>query len=515
MNRLLPLLGAASPAAAPPKTLAERIAGGESFATVDVVIVGSGAGGGAAARTLARKGLSVLVVEEGRKLDERDFRGKDMLWALKNLYRDGGSQAFEGDVVAPLPSGRVVGGGTVVNSAICFRGPDARLQQWQEQSGVPWLNPQVFAPLYDDVERTIVVTETTPENARQNNLVFLRGAAKLGLDHGFIRRNAPGCRGCGVCQMGCPSGGKWSVDKNFLAEATQLGVSILSSARCVRLNMNGSKCTGVVLQMLDDTGQPGRTVSVTARHTILAAGAIGTPLILLNNKVGTASGHVGRHLAMHPSFLSLAYFAEEVRAWSGVPQGAYAHVADVPDALLETFNVSADMYYVLTCSAASPERMKRANHLASSGAMLRDQSVGSVAVRSDWRADIKYTLADADRKNAIAALRWLTRLYFAAGATDVLVGRRGVDFVSNEADALAALTDDMTNQDFLQMYASHPQGTCRLSARPQDGVVAPDGRVHHTDGLFVMDGSLFPSALGVNPQMTIMSMAIHLAGALT
>lgn len=497
-------------------TPATRILNGDSMCVVDAVIVGSGAGGAAAARTLAQKGLKVLVVEEGRRLTQKDFRGKDMMWALSNLYRDKGLQMFQGAVTAPLPAGRVVGGGTVVNSAICFRAPAQRLGEWRN-AGATWMTDERMAALYDEVESTIGVVETSPALARNNNLIFLRGAEKLGLERGFIRRNAPGCQGCGVCEKGCPSGGKWSVDKNYLLQAEEAGAGVLPGARATTLRMQGKECRGVELELLDENGNPTRTVTVTARHTILSAGAIGTPLVLLRNGVGTDSGHVGEHLAIHPGFSALGMFEEEVKVWSGVPQGAYAHLPGIPDALVETFNVGADIYYLFMGAVGAPslERMKRANHIGSAGAMLRDRNVGRVRLGSNGRADIHYELADEDRRTAIESLKWLVRIHFAAGATEVLPGRKGVDFKRNEKDALEVLTADMKATDFLQMYGSHPMSTCRMSANPSDGVVAPDGSVHGTRGLYVMDGSIFPSALGVNPQMTIMGMAMHLAGALT
>jgi choline dehydrogenase-like flavoprotein len=144
-------------------------------------------------------------------------------------------------------------------------------------------------------------------------------------------------------------------------------------------------------------------------------------------------------------------------------------------------------------------------------AMVRDQSVGTVAVGDGWRAKIRYSLANEDRLVAISAMRWLSRLYFAAGAKEVLPGRRGIPFLRTEAEALAALPDDLPTRDFLQLYASHPMGTCRMHPDAAHGVVNVDGAVHGTSNLYVMDASVFPSALGVNPQMTVMAMALHLA----
>ncbi|MEW5851930.1 MAG: GMC family oxidoreductase [Myxococcota bacterium] len=514
MSARLPIL---VPGATPRSTeLADKARRGEQV-TVDVVIAGSGAGGAAAARTLARAGLKVLVLEEGGRHGGPQFTGKDMPWSLRNLYRDRGLQVFEGSVIAPLPAGRVVGGSTVINSGICFRAPDARLTEWRETAGIRWLTTERMKALYDEVEATIGVVETHPGIARQNNLVFLRGAERLGLTRGFIRRNAPGCTGCGVCHMGCPSGGKWSVDKNFLSQAEDAGAEVLPRARVAGLRVESGRCTGVNVDLLDENHNVVGNAAITAGRTILSSGSIGTPLILLRSDVGTKSGHVGQHLSMHPGVTGVALYDEEIKPWSGVPQGAFAELPDNPNVLLETFNVSLDLYYQLI-GFAGPQglaRMKQANHLGSAGGMLRDRSVGSVGLGDGWRARIRYTLHDDDRRNGIHGMRWLCKLHFAAGAREVLPGRKGADFVKTEAEALGALTDDMQATDFLQLYASHPMGTCRMNADPGQGVVDPEGRVHGVKDLYVMDASIFPSSLGVNPQMTVMAMAMHLAGGLT
>jgi choline dehydrogenase-like flavoprotein len=489
--------------------LEERVRKGDKVG-VDVLVVGSGPGGAAAARTFARAGRTVLVVEEGPRLTETDFRGKKLPWSLHNLYRDRGAQAFEGPVISPLPAGRVVGGGSVINSGICFRATPERLAEWRAHA--PWMTQERMEQLYTEVERTLGVVETHPLIARNNNAVFLRGAANLGLKHGFIRRNAPGCQGCGVCHQGCPSGGKASVDKNFLVQAEQAGCSVLSQARVTRLLLEGKRCTGVELELLDEHGEVHATRTVTAQHTVLAAGAIGTSLILLNNNAGTASGHVGKHLSIHPAVVNVALFDEEIRPWDGVPQGAYAEVPGTADILLETQGLSVDLYYVLVggAGAGGLAAMKEANHMCSSGGMLRDRSVGTVDANG-WRARIRYTLDDEDRRNGIKAMRWLVKLKFAAGARAVTAGRKGAGFVKTEALALAQLTDSLPTEQFLHLHASHPMGTARLSADPGQGVVDPNGKLHDVDNLHVMDGSIFPNSLGVNPQMTIMAMALHLS----
>jgi choline dehydrogenase-like flavoprotein len=329
------------------------------------VIAGSGAGGAAAARTLARKGLKVLVLEEGGRFSPAQFSGRNTAWSLSHLYRDRGLQTFEGDTIGPLVAGRAVGGSTVINSAICFRARAGRLEAWR-RTGLSWMTDARMAALYDDVEQTIGVVDTHPFIARRNNLVFLEGAKNLGLKCGFMRRNAPGCVGCGVCHLGCPTGGKSSVDRNFLAQAEEAGAVVVPRARAAQLRMEGSRCTGLTVELLDEQGEPAGPAVIHAKYTILSAGTVGTALILLKNSVG--GPHVGQHLAMHPGVAALGRFDHEIRPWSGVPQGAWAEIPNEPNALLETFNVTLDIYYrfIGAPGAQGLERMKYANHVGSS-----------------------------------------------------------------------------------------------------------------------------------------------------
>jgi choline dehydrogenase-like flavoprotein len=172
----------------------------------DAVVVGAGAGGAACASELAKAGLSVVILEEGHRYEPRQFPA-NYGWAINHIYADKGSRYVEADSVYPMPAGRGVGGSTLINSAICYRAPDSILDRWADRYGLEALRPEKLSPIYDYVEQVIGVTEMHPLQARANNLFVKRGAEKLGLDGHFIHRNAPGCVGCGVCQLGCPSGG--------------------------------------------------------------------------------------------------------------------------------------------------------------------------------------------------------------------------------------------------------------------------------------------------------------------
>ena len=194
---------------------------GESW-EADVVVIGAGAGGSATATAFAERGLRVLVLESGSHWEPSDFQ-QDSAWAYRNLYEGRGTRTAVGNCVIPVPGGRGVGGSTLINSAICFRTPDKILDQWVNDYGCHRLSVDKMAPRLDRVWETIGVTVNAVAFQKNNNLIFKQGADALGLPGSWLPRSAPGCIGCGVCQMGCPTGGKLSVDRSFFPIALKTG----------------------------------------------------------------------------------------------------------------------------------------------------------------------------------------------------------------------------------------------------------------------------------------------------
>jgi choline dehydrogenase-like flavoprotein len=471
----------------------------------DVAVVGSGAGGAAVAAELTKAGMKVVVLEEGRSFAPADLVAKPS-WAFRHLYQGRSVLVGKGSTLIPLAAGRAVGGSTFVNSAICFRAPDAVLQEWERDHG--WaFSAQRLLPLFEEVEKALEVEKVAPNVARNNSLVFKRGADKLGLQGDFISRNAPGCVGCGVCQLGCPIGGKGSVDKNLLPTAIERGADVYSETRVRALRVERGAVRGLVADVLDpDDGAIG-SIEVEAARVFLCAGAFGTPQLLQRNQLCNASGQVGENLHVHPGQAAAAVFDEEIRYWDGVTQGYFVHMED---AILETFTGTPELFW-----AALPlgqMNLRKLKHVASAGCMIRDSGQGRVRWAGEGRLpEIEYQPSDRDRLLHIRGARELARIWFAAGAhTSHPLMNPAMDQARSLAEAEAALPDDLP-QERLNPYGSHPQSTCRMSADPKRGVCKPDGETHEVQNLYVADGSAFPSALGVNPQITILAMATGIA----
>lgn len=474
----------------------------------DVVIVGAGAGGGAAAAELAERGLSVVMLEEGHRYRPNEFPAS-YGWAINHIYAERGTRIVEGRSYYPLPGGRGVGGSTLINSAICYRAPDDILEKWAA-SGLENLSPERLAPIYARVEETIGVTKMHPLQARANNLFVKRGADALGLGGGFVHRNAPGCVGCGICYLGCPSGGKGSVDRNFIPMAEENGAEVCADCKVAEIVVRDGRAVGVVARVMDGDEEVGR-LTVDADAVVLAAGTVGTPMLLLEHGLANASDQVGRNLAIHPAVGTYGMVDDAINSWDGVPQ-AYAIPLE-KGVLLQTYNAPPEVFFTTQpwSGVDGMKKMRLMKNIAMCGGLVSDGSNGRVQPGRHGKAKVTYELADRDRHRLIRALRGIVRVLFAAGATEVYPGiGDGVDWAKTESEALAPLTPDVDERD-MNVYASHPMGTCRMGINPRTSVVAPSGETHDVRGLWIADASLMPSSLGVNPQMTVMSMAIQVA----
>jgi choline dehydrogenase-like flavoprotein len=484
---------------------ASHLRPGQRFRT-DAAIVGSGAGGAAVAAELSRQGMSVAVLEEGRSYAPADLVTRPS-WAYRHLYQGRGVMPAKGDIYIPVAAGRAVGGSTFINSAICFRAQDSVLDEWVRDFGSTW-TPQRMAPLFAEIERTLEVRKTEPSQARNNSLVVKRGAERLGWRGDFISRNAPGCVGCGVCQLGCPTGGKGSVDKNLLPAAIEHGAHVYSEVRATRILVDKGVARGVEAAFLDrDTEEPRGSVVFEADRVFVSAGAFGSPQLLQRSEVATSSGQVGENLHIHPGTACGAEMDEEVRYWDGVTQGYYV---DLDHAILETFTATPELFW--SSLPLGQMSLRKLKNLATCGCMIRDEGTGRVRFRGDGQSPaIEYRSSESDRRRFLLGNRALVRLFFAAGAKAVWpMLNTNFDAATTLESALAQLPDNLPVTK-INPYGSHPQSTCRFGADRKSSVCKPSGETHDIERLYIADGSIFPTALGVNPQITIMAMATGMA----
>jgi choline dehydrogenase-like flavoprotein len=478
--------------------------GGERRVRAEVCVIGSGAGGAPVAKELAEGGVRVVILEEGQHFttDDFDARPRNM---TPRVYRDAAQTATLGNVPIVLPLGRGVGGTTMVNSGTCFRTPPPVLEMWGERFGLDDLSAAELDPYFRRVEREINVVQVPPGLAGRNAEVVKRGADALGWHGDYIFRNVRGCVGSGVCTFGCPTSAKQHTGLTYLPRAWDAGATTYSHTRARRIVMRGDHARGV-----EATTAGGGRVVVDCDTVIVACGAIHTPLFLRRQGLGGRSGELGRNLAIHPASGVRALFAERIDMARGVPQSFYIDefadegimfegAAGPPDYASMSFPFAGERHR---------ELMLRFPHLSQFGVMVSDVSRGHVRERAG-RVEIHYSLNDEDVRTFARGIERLVELYWAAGAEAVFTPVAGVsELRGGETEPLRAHT--IRARD-LTVMAFHPLGTARADARPDHGVVDGGLKLHGCDGVYVADGSVVPSSIGVNPQLTIMALSTRLA----
>lgn len=464
-----------------------------SMLDADVCVVGAGAGGAVIAAELAEGGARVVVLEQGPHHDPETFTARPPEM-LARLYRDGGQTVTVGSPPILLPLGRGLGGTTLVNSGTCFRTPPAVLDRWRREFGLP-LDESELAPIFDRVEAALSVAEVTPELAGANAAIARRGAERLGWSHGYLRRNARGCVGSGVCVFGCPTSAKQHTGITYLPRALAAGARVLTGADVGRVVVRGGRAEGVEARLGD-----GRRLDVRAPTVVVCAGTIYTPLLLGRSGLGQASGQLGRNLALHPATAGFARMDEIVDMARGVPQSFYVDEFAADGIMFE--GVAGPPGYAAmslpVTGARHAEAMADYRRLAQFGLMVSDASRGRVRSLAG-RPVVQYALVPEDVAKFRTGLARLEELFRAAGAREVLL------------PLPPGVRPEQARARDLKLMAFHPLGTARADASPAHGVVDGDLALHGAAGVYVADGSVVPSALGVNPQLTIMALATRLA----
>ncbi len=471
----------------------------------DVVIVGSGAGGAVAAATLAEAGLDVVVLEAGGHYNRENYPA-DRLDAIAELYRDGGLTIAEGRPPIPVPVARMVGGTTVINSGTCFRAPEPVLEEWTQRFGIAWANDMDAD--YAEAERTLRVQQLDPERMGRNGQLAMEGAAAIGASGAPIHRNAGSCVQCSSCPFGCEIDAKRGMHVSYLPRAVAAGARIRAGVEVERILVEDGRAVGVGATVA--SGGRRRPFAVRARRAVIAAGgAFGTPELLLRSGLG--GGQVGRNLHIHPACWVGARYDEEVRGWDGVMQSFYVDQWEPAGILLEaTFTPLAfGGAWLLGAGRSHQRAMLDFGHVGSIGVHLCDRSSGRVGLGPEGSLRASYKLTRDDAGRLAFGIARAAEVHFAAGATEVYpnIARVGVlkpgDLAGFEATAF--------KPSELRLEAFHPMGTARIAADPREGVCGVDGSVNGVGGLYVADGSLFPSSVGVNPMMTIIAFAKRVA----
>jgi len=484
---------------------------GDTTLEADAVIVGSGPGGASVARVLAQGGLKVVVLEEGPATS--NFRPNFAHTSRWHMQEGGAMVAMSTDAVMPIAAGRGMGGGSLVNSAICFRAPDHVLQGWKDVIGDDRYGPERLAEVYRRVEELVQVGPTHEGIAGENNQIIVRGAEALGYPGGLVNRNTPGCSGCGICNFGCPIGGKASMDKNQLPMAREAGALLQADTKVDTVRIEGGRAAGLSgIVAHPETGEVKGRLTVKADTVWICAGGIGTPRLLhvagVADRLGPA---VGKNLHVHPGSAIVGQCDHVVKMWHGATQGAYFEIPGMPGVLPHTFNAPPETLMLLLGKVGHDAKAMFAQlpYLCGCIVMVSDKGHGSVGATAQGRAAIRYDFADDDLDRIKAGMVETAKVLMAGGAKRVLGPVHGLgvhDDVASFEDALAS----RTIHDFA-LYAAHPMGSCRMGSDPSRSVIGATAEAHGLPGLYLADSSIFPTSLGVNPQLTTMALATAIA----
>jgi choline dehydrogenase-like flavoprotein len=491
---------------------------------VDVAIIGSGAGGGVTAEILADAGLRVAIVEEGPLKSSDDFRMRERE-AYPQLYQESAGRQTLDKAITVL-QGRCVGGSTTVNWTSSFRTPPRTLAHWRAAHGLEEAQESLLAPWFEKMEERLSIAPW-PVPPNENNDILRRGCEKLGLSSAAIRRNVKGCLNLGYCGLGCPTNAKQSMLVTTIPAALAKGAVLVHRARVERLVARGDSITSCEASGVAGPGSapsPHR-VRISARHFVLAAGAIGSPAILLRSAAPDPHLIAGRRTFLHPTVVSAAVMPAAVNGYAGAPQTIYS------DHFLDSLPLDGPAGYKLEAPPVHPilagitlpgfgsehgRWMKEFANLQVVIALLRDgfherSPGGRVRLKSDGSPVLDYPMDDYLFEGMRRAFLSMAEIQFAAGAKYVMALHEDSAPVQDWPKARAAIQALPMAALRTKVVSAHVMGGCAMGNDPRASVVDESGRHHQLANLSVHDGSIFPTSIGANPQLSVYGIAARLA----
>jgi choline dehydrogenase-like flavoprotein len=477
--------------------------------TADYVVVGSGAGGSAAAVRLAREGAKVAIVEAGPWRDPEDYPSS-VYGTLRDMYADWGSVFTLGRAFWPIIQGSLVGGTTVVNSAICVRTPGDIFERWKSEHGVGGDEMAQAVWRIQDILEKDLCAETTPDNALgRSNTLAMQGATALAFESNYTKRYVKACAGAGQCMQGCRANRKQSTNVNYIPEVIQRGGDVLSCAPVHQIIFRGDRAIGVTGYFRHPaTRQRGGRFFVHATKGVLVAASVTqSPLILMRS--GVRSKALGRYFHAHPGAPIFGCYDEPVDMNTGTTQG-WASVAfrENRGFKLEVLSLPLDMFAGRLPGGGVElmERLTEYRHLAVWVQACRAESVGSIRRGLRGEPVVTYSLNENDMRRFREGMAFVAKTHFAAGARAVIPGIWGLPYKLGPDEVDKISEGSLDPRDYVAVL-SHLFGGCVMGSDPSRSVCDGQGRVHGYTNLYIADASMIPTNLGVNPQHTIMGLA--------
>ena len=489
----------------------------------DVVIVGSGAGGGTFGAYLAERGWDVVMVEKGGFFRAEDFSQREQ----------DGMAAFNGrrgldatvDNALFLNYAEAVGGCTVHYWGDSFRTPHDRLERWKTEHGIDWMTPAELDPHWDAIERELGIHIAGPELFNENNRLIQQGCEKLGFEGGAVPTARVGCIACGWTQFGCAYNKKTSQLITTIPRISKTGGRIYSDARVDRIVIEQGRATGVEGSFVDrSTKEPRGKFRIDADQVVLAGGSLGTSELLLRN---VEDATVGKRFYLNPHFFVWADFGREIDNQTGIPCAYAVH---------EFRNVRQDASghyqgggYIMLANHQSPgifsamladvaqghtDRMKKYRQLGSTMSVIDEAHPGRVFLDKNGIRRTEFRVRGIDQQKAVDYLKNASRIFLAAGAKEVWIPDVYGTVVKSEADIESKIGLGSVQPNVQFCAGSHLMGTAPIGTNAADSFAGPTGEAHRVKNLYVADGSALPGSVSVDPSLTIMGVARHIAAQL-
>jgi len=485
----------------------------------DVIIIGTGAGGGVSAEVLSQAGLKVVMIEEGGLFTSDSFN-MDELQAYGDLYQEGAGRATKDGAVA-IFQGRAVGGTTVVNWTSSFRTPNSTLEHWGEHYAVKGFSPAEMAPYFEQMEKRLNVEKwAMPPNA--NNDILKKGCEAKNWSWAVIPRNVSGCWDLGYCGTGCPTNAKQSMLVTTVPEALKNGASLYYRCSAERITFSEHKAESVECLAIGSDGKTptGTRLRFKAPHIVLAGGAINNPGLLLRSNAPDPYERIGKRTMIHPVNANLAKMPDTVNPFYGAPQSIYSDHFQ--------WNTGGDMGFKLEVPPLQPSMgaqivgfhgmqltntMEDLPNSQSTIALMRDgfheqSQGGTVELDDGGKPILDYPITDHLWQGFRKAHHVMAELQFAAGAKSVYPLHLDARFYSNLKECKEAIDQLPQELHRQRIMTAHLMGGCAMGENEKQAVVDSNSRFHHADNLYVIDGSVFPTSIGANPQLSIYGMAL-------
>jgi choline dehydrogenase-like flavoprotein len=494
--------------------------------TCDVAIIGSGAGAGITAELLTKAGLSVVIVEEGQLKSSTDFKQREPE-AYASLYQEAAGRKTKDKGITIL-QGRSVGGTTTVNWTSSFRTPATTLKYWQDQFGLTDYNPEALAPYFKQAEERLNISPWLAM-PNENNELLRRGAAKLGIKAEVIPRNVKGCYNLGSCGMGCPTNAKQSMLVTTIPFALDAGATLLVETRAETFQIANGRINSLRCIAVKPNAAPvdcaGPATQIIAKHFILAGGSINSPALLMRSKAPDPHHRLGTRTFLHPVAITTAVMPHTVAAWDGAPQSIYS------DHFLGTQPVDGPIGFKLEVAPLHPvffganlpgfgekqaELFRQYPNANVMLALMRDgfheqAAGGKVELRGDGSPLLDYPLTDFVLDGARRSMLAMAEIQFEAGAKMVYPGHEMAAGYGSWMETKKAIEALPMKPLLTKIGSAHVMGGCGLAADEKRGVTRPDGVHWQLENLSIHDGSIFPTSIGANPQLSIYGSVNRLA----